>query len=462
MKSYILNKIIQYTFYTFIVFNLYSCENSIEIDLPDDQINSEDVFKDINTTKSALASIYINVRQNSIVAGDSNGLGVLLGFYTDELVSLSQPNSNNTFDFYNNSLQAANTNIKSVWNLNYNHIYTINAFIEGVTGSKMLTLEEKNLLLGEAYFIRSMYYQYLTQIFGNIPYITTTNYRTNSKVQKKSTDEILAYIQEDLKQSIDLLPLEYSNTDRIYPNKVAAKMLLAKNYLLQKKYDLAQELASQIVNNSSYKLEFDLSKTFKKNSKSTIWQLTNSITGSSTLEATTYLFKDKPSNLYVNEALLNAFDSKDQRLNHWLKKQQQGEQIWYHPFKYKNSNGSNSDEYSIVFRIEEAYFVLIESLIYQNKIDQAVTYLNIVRQKSGLIDLPLNLSKQQTIDELLLESQREFFCEQGHRFLDLKRNNKLSLLSIHKPNWKLQQQLWPLPENEILLNNNLLPQNDGY
>jgi hypothetical protein len=51
----------------------------------------------------------------------------------------------------------------------------------------------------------------------------------------------------------------------------------------------------------------------------------------------------------------------------------------------------------------------------------------------------------------------------GHRFFDLKRLGMLdSVLTLEKPGWNTTDALFPLPESELLLNPNLLPQNDGY
>ncbi len=64
---------------------------------------------------------------------------------------------------------------------------------------------------------------------------------------------------------------------------------------------------------------------------------------------------------------------------------------------------------------------------------------------------------------ILEERRKEFFTEQGHRWLDLKRTGTAdAVLSVKKPGWDSKDVLWPLPENELLLNGNLLPQNTGY
>lgn len=61
------------------------------------------------------------------------------------------------------------------------------------------------------------------------------------------------------------------------------------------------------------------------------------------------------------------------------------------------------------------------------------------------------------------ERRVELFAEGGHRFIDLKRSGRLDqVLSGLKPAWNTEDRNLPLPENELLLNPNLLPQNPGY
>src|SRR5690606_13814323 len=136
-------------------------------------------------------------------------------------------------------------------------------------------------------------------------------------------------------------------------------------------------------------------------------------------------------------------------------------QSWYRPYKYKNLSGSNHNEYSVVYRIEEAYFIAGEALAKQNRLTEAISYLNAIRERAGLPSLN-PLSQEDFINELLLEKRREFFAEFGYRFFDLKRFGKLEELNIVKPNWTLHHRLLPLPQKELLLNQNLTPQNQGY
>ena len=104
---------------------------------------------------------------------------------------------------------------------------------------------------------------------------------------------------------------------------------------------------------------------------------------------------------------------------------------------------------------------MAEALAKQNRFDEALPYLNATRERAGLSPIT-SLSGENFINELLSEKRREFFTESGHRFLDLKRVGRMDELSDVKPNWEKYKSAWPLPQNELLLNANLKPQNPGY
>ncbi|GAQ15695.1 putative outer membrane protein [Myroides odoratimimus] len=440
-----------------------SCENAIQVDMPNNQMGTDDIYKDISTTKAALATLYSNFRDASIFTGQSTGLGTVMSMYTDELTSFSEINSSlGTFDIFNNSIRANNPTINSLWNSSYKNIYAINSFIQGVTLSKHLNINDKDPLIAKALLLRSIYYQNLVQLFGDIPYTTTTDYQSNIIIKKTPYLQVLSLIELDLKHSLTILSDTFEKQNRIYPNKAAAELLLAQNYLLQHKYDLAQNLSSLVTSNPLFALETDITKVFKNNAKSTIWQLIPSNSGLSTWEARTYYFNiTPPTNHALSQDLIKSFSINDLRLKHWVREVSGNNKTFYHSYKYKNIS-NNTDEYSIVFRVEQAYFVLIESLIYQDNTVEAIKYLNLLKKRANISLLPNTLTKEECIKEMLIESQKEFFTEQGHRFFDLKRNNQLHILNKVKPNWKTNHRLLPYPEKEISLNNNLLPQNDGY
>lgn len=437
-----------------------ACEKLVRIDLPNNQMNTPAVFSDINTVKAALSNLYSNVRETPLFRGGHNALGSDFSKYTDELGSFVNEDA-----FYLNSITVSNILVNQYWDRSYTELYAINAFIEGLLGATQIDEAQKEIFLGEAYFLRALYHHYLCQLYGDIPYVTTTDYKINSRIGKITYLQILEWIEKDLKTALDLLEPNYRHPDRVFPNGGVSELLLAKNYLLQKKYDLAELYAQSVIDNSLYSLETDVNKVYKKSARSTLWQMSPSVVGSvftSTREAMNYIFTSlPPTNAALSSTLLTSFEPQDLRLQHWTKEVTQGTQSYRHAYKYKYVS-NNTDEFSIVFRLEEAYFIKAEALAYEDKVAEAVIPLNEIRTKRGLAALPNTLNKEDFITELLAEYQREFFTEGGHRFLDLKRNNRLSLLEAVKPNWEAKHSLLPIPESELLLNDNLKPQNHGY
>lgn len=434
-----------------------SCESLIEIDLPTDQLSTENVFKDKRSATSALTNLYINLRESSIYSGNIQGIGTELGLYTDELEPISiSPTADKSLLFYN-TIDPSRQVLATIWNTSYTHIYAVNAFIHGVENSNGISEKDKEQLIAESSVIRAIYYQALTQIFGDIPYTTSTDYKLNTNIKKTMSLEVLNKIEEDLLTSIKFLPDNDRSSNKFYPNKATAELILSKNYLLQKRYDQAEIYANLVISNPLYSLESDLSKVFKSDAKSTLWQLSNSDITAATYEARNYIMLVDDWLYKLSSSLLNSFDTDDLRKAYWI--EEYSPKAGSYNYKYQN-HLDNTDECSVLFRLEEAYFIKAEALIYQNREQEAIYYLSQIRQRAGLTSLPNNLSKEQVILTMLDESRKEFFLEHARRFFDLKRNNKLSLLKEAKPNWQDKHALLPYPEKELLINPNLNPQNE--
>jgi len=436
-----------------------SCEKLIEVDLPDNQILSEGLFENLQTADAALAALYAGMRDKSPVAGTSSG--ALLAIYTDDLDFYASAGSNGTYDLYRNQHIATNTDIYSYWSDAYQQIYLANSIIERVDHSGSLSGPDKNRIKGEALLLRSIILFYLSQVFGDIPYPVTTNYQVNQSLSKTPTGEVATKLKNDLNKVIGLLKDEYRNPERIYPNRKVAELMLAKIYLTEKQWAAAAAQLKNITQNSQYQFQQDITKVFTKAGRHILWQLKPK-PGFPTLESMAYYFNGAaPSSFALTQKLVNSFPADDLRKVNWIAPVTVGQSIWYRSDKYKNRI-NDSTEYSIVFRLEEVYLLLAEALAQQNKILEALPYVNATRQRAGLTAINSSILKEELLSEILLENRREFFTEMGHRFMDLKRMDRLNDLTPVKLNWKDYHRLWPLPQQELQLNSNLNPQNNGY
>lgn len=442
--------------------SLSSCESFIEVDVPQSQLTGPAVFEDVNTATAALVNVYARIREEGMVTGTAFGLSNLMGNYTDELTFYG---SNAVLQSFNNhTIVPSNSYIATLWNTSYGQLYDINAIIEGVESASNITEVDKNKLMGEALFLRAYIHFYLTNCFGEIPYITTTNYLQNSTVSKNSLSEINQSLLQDLSDAEALLPESYPSSERVRANKYVAKAMLARLNLYLGNWGQAELYATDVINNSIYSWELNIQNVFLKENPGIIWALHPGIAGLNTKDARTFVFSAGPP---IKPALsldvMNSFEPNDTRKVNWTRTITSGSQSWYHSFKYKRTlNTGTSQEYTILFRLAELYLIRAEARAEVSNTTQALEDLNKVRNRAGLANSTA-ITRQQILDAIMQERKVELFTEQGHRWFDLKRTGRAeSVLSPIKPNWQNTQFVLPIPEAELLLNSNLLPQNTGY
>lgn len=441
---------------------LAGCEDFLEVEVPKDQIDKNKVFNDEELATAALTQIYSLMRFNGFLSGNTSGCGILLGCYTDELeatVSHAAAFKN----FYEGTVLPNNEDVKLLWNSSYKQIYMANTMIEGLEEASQLNKEKRNQLLGEALAIRGLLHFYLSQTFGDVPYIKTTDYTINKQVHKDSHDKVMNLVVEDFLRAESLLNVQYPSQERVRINQAVVQSLLARVYLYMHDWVAAQYYAQTVINYNMYDLE-DLDRVFLRDSRSAIWQFKPEYEGKSPLEGDAYIFESLPApKVKMNPLFLQQFEPDDLRKVSWLKFVG-SDSLNCHVFKYKSNGGSKSmisSEYSVIIRIEEMYLIAAEAaaelqdwLVFNNM-------LNKIRNRAGLPDLSI-ANTEMAITALLKERKVELFCEYGHNFYDLKRRGRLNELKEVKPNWQPYFELLPLPEAELVLNPKLLPQNNGY
>lgn len=448
---------------TFLVLaTIFGCNSFTETDLPATQLYADAVFEDRNTANAALADIYARMRESGLISGKATGIGYRMGLYADEL-SYGGMNATETV-FFTNNLLPATAELRVMWNSAYSRVYAANAIVEGVAASASLAEQDKKQLTGEALFIRALEHFYINQLWGEVPYIVTTDYRINSTVTRTPQAEFFALLIDDLQQASTLLSEEYVDSERVRPNALTAKALLARIYLYNEQWALAADQASAVINATSlYTLDTDINQVFLKDSPATIWQLKPRAEGLNTDEGSAFIFFTVPPSISLNPALVESFEPGDLRRQLWVQGIGNGEGMWYHAYKYKeNTNTGSSLEYSKVLRLAELYLIRAEARARQGELVSALDDLNTIRHIAGLPDSPAS-TQPEILMAILSERRVELFTEYGHRFADLRRFGMLdTVLSTAKDGWDSHDRLLPVPEAELGLNPNLLPQNTGY
>jgi starch-binding outer membrane protein, SusD/RagB family len=250
---------------------LSSCTSFTEVAAPQTQITSSAVFEEKSSANAALSDIYSRIREEGVVTGTNTGGTVLLANYSDDL--LFYGTNVNIEQFAKHSLLPSNTYINTLWRNTYSPIYATNAFLDGMRASVNITGEDRDRFMGEALFIRAFLHFYLVNMFGEIPYIKTTDYAFNSTVSKTTVAEVYHQILDDLTQARALIPDTYPTAEPVRPNKAVVTALLARVYLYTQDWQNAADNASTVINNTKYSWQNDPSAEFLKTNPAILWAL---------------------------------------------------------------------------------------------------------------------------------------------------------------------------------------------
>tara|TARA_R110002049_G_scaffold17075_2_gene66982 strand:- start:10179 stop:11615 length:1437 start_codon:yes stop_codon:yes gene_type:complete len=454
---------IKQVFVVCLVLGLSSCSDFVEIDPPKNTLIAETVFEDEATVESALANLYYKMREDGM-SSERIGLSPLLGAYCDDLDYYLS--SAFFIDMYTHSIVASNNTVLEWWTYAYNIIYGANDIIKGLDNSESLSQNIKDNFKGQALFVRAYMHSLLVNIYGDVPYIKSISYIENNTITKTNVDEVYVKIIEDLNLAISMLSDVDSSGENVIPNKSVANALLARMYLYTEKWTLAEQTASKLI--SSYTLEQDVSKVFLKGSPETIWQFKPDVyPQNNSLVASLFIIQRIPGQSFaLTNSLLASFEPNDLRQSNWTSNitSDDGLTTLHFPYKYKETfNTTNlSLEYSILFRLAEQYLIRAEARANLSNIAGAQQDLNTIRNRAGLGNTSAT-NTNDLIEAILQERRVELFTEQGHRWFDLKRLGKAKqVISPIKPGWNDSNLLFPIPENELILNPNLKPQNTGY
>lgn len=446
-----------------IILIFISCEDFLEPETPSGQIPNSEVFKDENTATAAMTTLYGKIRDQAFCTGNLSGVGYTMGLYADELAYYDVPG----FPweaFYTHQVLPSNSIVKSIWEESYNIIYLGNALLEGLETSNTLDGSLKKQLRGEALFVRALSHFYLVNLYGDIPYISTTDYKVNSEVARLQTEEVYNLILQDLLEAKSLLGNDYVSGERIRANKWVVSALMARIYLYLEQWQNAEIESSLLINNTMYSLEPDLNNVFLKESTSAIWQLKPKFEGDNTIEATIFIFNSGPPPLTaLNPKLIETMEEGDLRKVNWVGEVTDGTSSWYYPYKYKeNGNTGTSLEYSTVFRLAEQFLIRSEARAMQGNILESQQDLNRIRNRAGLKNTDA-ANTEDLLDVILKERRVELFTEYGQRWFDLRRMGRATkVLSPIKLGWMSTDILLPIPDSELIMNPNLNPQNPGY
>lgn len=449
--------------------SLGACEDFVEIDSPNFQMITEDVYSKEETTIAAIKGIYNQLYVANFSTYGASLLGAMSGdlllsrtgtympFEQHELLSTDTPDAS-----FNQNL----------WSSAYNIIYLTNRALEGLETAKINNDLQKNLR-GQVLFIRAFTYFYLVNFYGDVPLLLTSNYEDNSVAPRNPLDQVWQQIETDLEEAITLLnkTTEYKEDERYYINRFVAEALRARVYLYRKDWKNAELFSSNVINRSElYLLETNPDNVFFANSKEAIWQIApDGVYNFTPKEAQNFvLLTNITGTIIIGNTALSpdfqkSFHVADKRRT-WIGEITTENEHAYFSQKYWFENEGTIKQYSTVMRLAEQYLIRAEARANQNKLEEAIVDLDRIRNRAGInliAETNPKINQKSLLDSIENERKRELFAEWGHRWLDLKRTGKVNTVFKNNSTWQNSDVLYPIPGEERL-KNPFLTQNNGY
>ncbi|QHT65533.1 RagB/SusD family nutrient uptake outer membrane protein [Rhodocytophaga rosea] len=450
----------KYFFLSFLIV-LASCKEILEpkpvASLIDELVLNEP--NDVGPVQIGLYSAFRGMGGSVVIAGD----------FTADLLT-----HNGTFIQYrelsNKEISSANANVSGLWAGIYNTVYVANFILERLPDVKGVPASLRNEVTATAHFLRGYAYFIGAHTYGGMPLVTTTDLATNRIIPKSSKEEILALVLSDYQAALTGLPEESS--DPGFASIPAVQAALARYYLYNQEWALAEQYTTELINNDTYTLPASFSDVVLRDFTSeAIFEA--GYTQNDDPGTLNNLFVARreiiPSNRVINDYLVglraNSTNSGDRRESVTFDPQDlRGVDNGWSVAKYGNQDSDNNN--IVIFRLAEMYLIRAEARARLNRItgaNSATEDINILRARA---DAPLvsNVNAQAPMLELIEEERVYELAFEGHRWYDLVRTGRANVvMSSFSANWKETYNVWPIPLGEIQRNPGLAgAQNPGY
>lgn len=236
----------------------------MELDIPNPNVPDESNFWQTGTDALlGVNAVYGNFYRNG--APYSRWMPFYMDVRSDDGYSTSPWNELRSIGAHNITQYSFEVNYDTWWH-HWRGVYRANQVLARVPS---ITMDEnlKNRYLGEAKFLRALYYYNLVTIWGNIPLILTPSQPSDKPFQAPQ-EQVWAQIEKDLTEAAAALPPSYNNDDIGRATKGAAYALLGRVHLQQKEYQPAVDALRWLVEGDGRSL-YDLTANYADNFRHT-------------------------------------------------------------------------------------------------------------------------------------------------------------------------------------------------
>jgi tetratricopeptide (TPR) repeat protein len=457
---------------------LFACDDKLDLK-PQQSIDASTALNTPENIKTALVGAYLQARESSIFGSQFNEFSELLAATSDLsfIGTYEEPR-----ELIQKEITVTNSYVENCWIDAYELINICNTLLDESTLAVLETDEDRNLVEGEARFLRGWVMFEITRLFGlpyeqgvensqpGVPIVLTPTWDVEDAIEVSRNTVEACYDQAiaDLTSARDLLPED----NGVYATTWSASAVLARLYLQQGNYASAATEANEVIESGLFSLADHPVKPFniEGSSPEVIFALQNNVASNTPWLTVMYASLNGMGrgDYDIQPGFLTRFDPAD--LRGMLQTATESSftidditMMYYIGVgTILNNGGINTSKWGDYYanipliRLAEMYLIRAEanfekggSPIGPNTPTQDI---NLVRARSLAPTYTGPVTQAQIRNERYLE-----LCWEGHRLHDLKRwNSNIGSLPYDAGNLIL-----PIPFREIEVNS-LLVQNPWY
>lgn len=502
-----------------IAMGVSSCTKDFLQLTPDSEPNAEDFYETEEQFEQAINGVYESLRatvnESGYLMGEMRSDNTHYDYYAPDR-GIHIIRRENIDDFLDD---AQNQWSNNYFNDSYAGIARANTILDRIEQASF-DQAAKDPIIGEAKFLRSLYYFNLVRYFGGVPlYLKEVVTEADAFLPRSTVDEVYEVIIGDLQDAIDKLP-EPSFPQNGRANKGAASTLLAEVYMTRKDFAAAETLLRSVTT-MGYGLLANYADVFSpnnKNSVESIFEIQFMMGDQGQQSMFTYWFIPKSTDVEIltgitsntlnyggwnvpTDDMLRSYETGDSRKaasvgiaegiiggdGNFIIQAMKSSEGYVQPagkvakpfvkkYLHTHSRERNTDDNWPVYRYADALLLLAECLNENGKAGEALEYVNQVRSRAGSSLTPITTTDKEALANAIAHERRVELAYENHRWHDLVRTGKaIEVMTAHGVEMKEkynfiarnayniteQKLIFPIPYLEMQLNNQLT-QNPGY
>ncbi|WP_046243316.1 RagB/SusD family nutrient uptake outer membrane protein [Hymenobacter terrenus] len=228
---------------------LSSCKDFLTV-VPKTERTTANFYNTAADFNTALVGAYSTFKHAGLYGSGAGSL-IWLGEVSTDNTDYGFPrtgSSVNQFQIEDLTYQVGNDLFRDAWLGHYQGISRTNAVLDRLPA---VSFDDalKSQYEGEARFLRAMFYFNLVRLFGPVQLSTTeiNDPFAGNTLGRAPVNEVYTLIENDLIVAENILPTTITAANAGRASKWAAKALLGKVYLTQKKYGLAADKLKEII-----------------------------------------------------------------------------------------------------------------------------------------------------------------------------------------------------------------------